>query len=63
MWRVPWSDTRRVEAADSQSDVAVVAVYDLSRISREAEVLLRFRRLFASGPGSRSGSQMACPSA
>ena len=31
---MPWSDTRRVEAADSQSDVAVVAVYDLSRISR-----------------------------
>jgi len=38
---------RRIQEAMPGSDVAVVAAYDVSRISREAEVLLRFHRLLA----------------
>jgi len=41
---------RRIEDGKPGSDVAVVAAYDLSRISRDAEVLLRFHRRLSGKP-------------
>jgi site-specific DNA recombinase len=41
---------RRIRAAKPTDEVAVVSAYDLSRLGRDAEVLLAFHRLMATKP-------------
>jgi DNA invertase Pin-like site-specific DNA recombinase len=49
--RVRYQDMlRRIADARSSADVAVVVAFDLSRVSRDAEMLLRFHRLMTAKP-------------